>query len=52
VANYNGKDKTIGVATFDLAVFLNNGKTQNGVKSEKSRLVFQKCFDKNSSITF
>jgi len=48
-AFYNGKDKAIGVASFDLALFVNKGV---GAKTEKTKQVFQKCFDKTANIVY
>ncbi len=48
-AAYNGKDKAIGVATFDLATFINKGASGQGLKN---KVYFQKCFDKNAAVTF
>lgn len=50
MASYNGKDKAVGVASFDIGAYLN----KNLLKSNDSvtKLPFTKCFDKQASISF
>lgn len=49
LAYYNGKEKAIGVATFDLASFAN---TPAGQMSDKQTLTFTKCFDAQARVNF
>lgn len=47
LAVYNSKEKAIGICSLDLRDFI-TGK--DGVKIQQ-KVLFQKCFDKNASIT-